>query len=72
MTRLAYVTGGMGGLAALGQLRSIDPTVRAVVSSGYSSDPVLANYRAHGFVAVIAKPYEVNELARILREVLAG
>ena len=66
------VPGGMGGLAALGQLRSIDPTVRAVVSSGYSSDPVLANYRAHGFVAVIAKPYEVNELSRILREVLAG
>jgi nitrogen-specific signal transduction histidine kinase len=66
------VPGGMGGLAALGRLREIDPSVRAVVSSGYSSDPVLANYRAHGFVAVIAKPYEVNELARILREVLAG
>jgi len=66
------VPGGMGGLAALGHLRKIDPSVRAVVSSGYSSDPVLANHRAHGFVAVIAKPYEVNELARILREVLNG
>ncbi len=66
------VPGGMGGLAALGQLREIDASVRAVVSSGYSSDPVLANYRAHGFVAVIAKPYEVNELSRVLREVLAG
>jgi signal transduction histidine kinase/CheY-like chemotaxis protein len=66
------VPGGMGGLAALGHLRLLDPTVRAVVSSGYSSDPVLANFRAHGFVAVIAKPYEVNELSRILRELLAG
>ncbi len=66
------VPGGMGGLAALGKLREIDPQVKAVVSSGYSSDPVLANFRAHGFVAVIAKPYEVSELSRVLREVLAG
>ena len=66
------VPGGMGGLDALGHLRLLDPSVRAVVSSGYSSDPVLANYRAHGFAAVIAKPYEVNELSRVLREVLAG
>jgi len=64
------IPGGMGGLAALGQLRAIDPAVKAVVSSGYSSDPVLANFRAHGFVAVIAKPYEFNELSRVLREVL--
>ena len=66
------VPGGMGGLAAVGQLREIDPGVKAVVSSGYSSDPVLANFRAHGFVAVIAKPYEANELSRVLREILGG
>ncbi|HEY8995433.1 MAG TPA: PAS domain S-box protein [Lacunisphaera sp.] len=66
------VPGGMGGLAALGQLREIDPTVKAVVSSGYSSDPVLANFRAHGFAAMVAKPYEVQEFARMLREVLPG
>ncbi len=65
------VPGGMGGLDALGHLRLLDPSVRAVVSSGYSSDPVLANYKTHGFAAVIAKPYEVNELSRVLREVLA-
>ncbi|HET7535014.1 MAG TPA: PAS domain S-box protein, partial [Candidatus Didemnitutus sp.] len=63
------VPGGMGGLAALRVLREIDPQVRAVVSSGYSSDPVLANYREHGFSAVVAKPYEVNDLSRVLREV---
>ena len=66
------IPGGMGGLAALGELRAIDPNVRAIVSSGYSSDPVMANYRAHGFAAMIAKPYEVNEFARVLREVLAS
>jgi PAS domain S-box-containing protein len=64
------VPGGMGGLAALRLLREIDPGVKAIVSSGYSSDPVLANYRAHGFAAMVAKPYEVTDLARVLREVL--
>jgi CheY-like chemotaxis protein/two-component sensor histidine kinase len=64
------VPGGMGGLAALGKLREIDPDVTAVVSSGYSSDPVLANYRAHGFAAVVAKPYETHEISRVLRDLL--
>jgi CheY-like chemotaxis protein len=66
------IPGGMGGLAAVRQLLKIDPNVKAIVSSGYSSDPVLANYREHGFVAMVPKPYEVNDLARVLREVLPG
>jgi len=66
------IPGGMGGLAAVGELKKLDPDVKAVVSSGYSSDPVMANYRAHGFVGMVAKPYEVNEFARVLREVLGG
>lgn len=65
------VPGGMGGKEALVRLRQIDPHVRAIVSSGYSSDPVLAKYREHGFCGVAAKPYEVADLARVLREALA-
>ncbi|HVU24923.1 MAG TPA: PAS domain S-box protein [Opitutus sp.] len=64
------VPGGMGGREAIGKLRAIDPNVRAIVSSGYSSDPVLANYRQHGFCGMVPKPYEVNELARVLREAM--
>jgi signal transduction histidine kinase len=64
------VPGGMGGLAALARLRELDPAVKAIVSSGYSSDPVLANHREHGFIAVVAKPYEVGELEKVLRELL--
>ena len=48
----------------------IDPAVRAIVSSGYSSDPVLADYRAHGFAGMVAKPYRVNEFAAELQCVL--
>jgi CheY-like chemotaxis protein len=64
------VPGGMGGKEAVAQLRQIDPRVRAIVSSGYSSDPVLANYREHGFCGVAAKPYELGDLARVLREAM--
>jgi PAS domain S-box-containing protein len=64
------VPGGMGGREAVAQLRAIDPNVKAIVSSGYSSDPVLANYREHGFCGVAAKPYEMADLARVLRSVL--
>jgi len=65
------VPGGMGGREAIAQLRAIDPEVKAIVSSGYSSDPVLASFREHGFCGVAAKPYEVGDLARVLRDALA-
>ena len=66
------VPGGMGGRAAMEVLRRIDPDVRAIVSSGYSSDPVLAHYRAYGFQAVVPKPYQVEELGRAIQEVARG
>jgi CheY-like chemotaxis protein len=53
------------------RLRAIDPTVRAIVSSGYAMDPVMAKFRDHGFCAMIAKPYEIAALARVVAEVLA-
>jgi len=66
------VPGGFGGREAIGRLREIDPHVRAIVSSGYSSDPVLANYRSHGFCGVLAKPYQLEDILRAIREALAG
>ena len=66
------VPGGVGGREAIDQLRRIDPNVRAIVSSGYSSDPVLANYRAYGFCGMVAKPYKVDDLVQVLRSVLRG
>ena len=66
------VPGGMGGREAIEQLRQIDPGVKAIVSSGYSSDPVLANYRAYGFRGMVAKPYKIDDFTRVLREVMRG
>jgi PAS domain S-box-containing protein len=64
------VPGGMGGKEAMEELLKLDPHVKAVVSSGYSSDPVLSNYRAHGFRGMVPKPYKLTDLARTLRAVL--
>jgi CheY-like chemotaxis protein len=60
----------MGGREAIEHLRQIDPEVKAIVSSGYSSDPVLANYRSYGFRGVVAKPFGIEDLTRVFREVL--
>ena len=64
------VPGGMGGKEAMGELLAIDPGVRAIVSSGYSSDPVMANHRAHGFRGMVPKPYKLSDLAKAVRAVL--
>ncbi len=60
--------GGMGGREALKQLLEIDPTVNAIVSSGYATDATMSRYQDYGFRGVIAKPYEAAELGRIVRE----
>ena len=60
------IRGGMGGVEAVMRLRAIDPAVRTVVSSGYSDDSAIANYRAHGFQAFLKKPYDIEDLRRTL------
>ncbi len=66
------VRGGMGGKMAVGELIRIDPDVKAIVSSGYSSDDVLSDYKKHGFYDVIPKPYKLQELSKILNRVIRG
>ena len=65
------IPGGMGGLEALKKLREIDPNVRAIVSSGYAMDPIMSDFRKHGFCGMIAKPYEIDALGRAVSDALA-
>jgi|GEM_PF-1064103 len=65
------VPGGMGGKACVEALQRLDPSVKAIVSSGYSEDPVMADPGRHGFQGVLAKPYRSAELAAMLAKVLA-
>jgi PAS domain S-box-containing protein len=64
------VPGGMGGKEALTKLLDIDPAVKAIVSSGYSNDPIMANFRNHGFKGVVTKPYRIRDLGETLWDVL--
>lgn len=66
------IPGGMGGQEMVEELLAFDPKARALVSSGYSQDPVMANFSKYGFSGVIAKPFEINKIALTLKEVLAA
>jgi len=62
------IAGGMGGKKTMEKLLKINPDVRAIVSSGYSTDPIMARYDEFGFKAVAVKPYDVDELVSAIRK----
>ena len=64
------VPGGMGGKETLQELLRIDPYVKALVSSGYANDPVMAEYKRHGFKSFVPKPYDIVQLGNALRDLL--
>ena len=66
------IPGGMGGRETMERLREMDPQVRAIVSSGYSNDPIMSDARRFGFKGVVAKPYNVADLAAVVHRVTAG
>ncbi len=65
------VASGMGGKDAIIKLREIDPGVKAIVSSGYSSDPVMAHFSEYGFIGAISKPYSIKFLSESVHKVIS-
>jgi CheY-like chemotaxis protein len=63
------IPGGMGGADTIIELLKIDPDVCAVVSSGYSNDPIMANYEDYGFCGVVPKPYTKEQLSEVLNKI---
>ncbi len=64
------VRGGMGGRETLLKLVEIEPAIKAIVSSGYSNDPIMADYKKYGFSGVVVKPYSPEELSRTLEMII--
>jgi PAS domain S-box-containing protein len=64
------IPGGMGGKKAVKKLLKIDPDAVAIVSSGYSNDPIMSDYQKYGFRGVVTKPYQIKELSWVMRDVL--
>jgi DNA-binding NtrC family response regulator len=65
------IPGGMGGKETVGRLLDIDPDAKVIVSSGYSQDPVMADYESYGFIDILAKPYTLDEVSRKISRILA-
>ncbi|MGR3319591.1 MAG: response regulator [Candidatus Anammoxibacter sp.] len=64
------VPGAMGGKEAVKQLHEKYPDAKVIVCSGYSNDPVIANFKQYGFDDVITKPFDVKELGKVLNNVV--
>lgn len=64
------IPGGMGGKEAIGQLLKLDKNAKAIVSSGYSNDPVMSDFLSYGFVGAVTKPYGVEQLTSTLSSIL--
>jgi PAS domain S-box-containing protein len=63
----ATIRGGMGGLATMERLRSVDPNVNAIICSGYSDEAALSQFLAYGFRSALPKPFTRRELADALQ-----
>jgi PAS domain S-box-containing protein len=66
------IPGGMGGKETAQHILAINPDVCLIVSSGYSNDPILSDYRTYGFNGAMAKPYNIMELGQLLSSLLSS
>ena len=60
------IPGGMGAQETMPKLKALDPKVKGIISSGYSTNPMIVDYRSFGYTAVIVKPYGFKELSEAL------
>jgi CheY-like chemotaxis protein len=66
------VPGGMGGRETVKRLRELDPSLKAIVSSGSFDDPVMANYMRYGFNGMVSKPYTIKLLGDTVMKVISS
>ena len=64
------IPGGMGGKQTISKLRELDPEIKAIVSSGYSNNPVMSDYKSYGFSGILAKPYTLSQLSKVLDDLV--
>ncbi len=65
------VPGFMGAKETIGKIKEFDPNVKAIVTSGYSNDPIMADCEKYGARAVLNKPYDLDDLSKVLDKVFS-
>lgn len=66
------IKGGLGGRETIKRLSEFDPDIRAIVASGYSTDPVMANFRQYGFLGALHKPYQLTDIEKSLGSIVGA
>ncbi|MEN8257408.1 MAG: response regulator [Thermodesulfobacteriota bacterium] len=66
------IPGAMGGEEAARQILGMDPAAKIIVASGYSNDPIMADWQQYGFKAAVSKPFDLKELSQALKKVLTS
>jgi PAS domain S-box-containing protein len=60
------IPGGKGGMEIIKELRGKAPDIPIIMSSGYSTEAFLGDYKELGFSAILRKPYRIEDLAELL------
>ena len=64
------IPGGMGGEVAAQEILKIDSQAKIILSSGYATNPIMANYKTYGFIGIVVKPYSIQELQNVVQKAL--
>jgi len=64
------IPGGMGGKDAVREILKLNHAAKVVVSSGYSNDPIMAQFGEYGFCAALVKPYQLSEVAKVINQLI--
>jgi len=66
------IPGGMGGRDAVHAIHRINSSAKIIASSGYSTDPIMADYQEYGFSSSITKPFNLNDLRQAISVAFAS
>jgi len=64
------IPGGFGGKQVLTELKKLNPNIKAIATSGYSDDPVIAQPDNFGFFSAISKPYIIEDLRSVIYKII--
>ena len=64
------IKGGMGGDETFKKLLELNPNVKAIVASGYSTKKILSDYKQFGFAGMLSKPFMMSDLLEEIEKLL--